>query len=822
MSKRARDMAFRHLNKGVSLIEKGLNEDALEILEQAEEQAMEAESPEILVAVLQTYANLLFSLGKNEEALKRYLAASDILEKNPEYLESDQRSEMFSNMAMVLESQGKQEDAMKKYELAALEYGGLLKREKTDTPIISNAVSTLNNMGALLAEMGKCNEAWNTFQEALDLHETLDPGKTDETEYRRKKRTILANMLNIPPGAFADREEYEEKYTGSLKMYLVQAWDEPAELSRIIASLTDLSITLEKEGQKDAAFLKLEEALEIATGQFDKDSSNADNRKQIIDILRNMSRILESEERSERSLERYDRIAEVSRKLLASMPANKAYQLNLLFSLGITGNLLKESGRNKEAMERLEEALDIAINTLKSDGEEEQTHQAVAPIVEDMLAIIEIEYDPDARLEKYNDLQEKIGALTPESLEMELTHASICNAKGRILADNGSFAQAIDNFQKAFATFETVRHATGDNSGIKDVLENIAQTSFSMGAYDDSLTNYMQLLKNGFSDKGYIDRIEEILVGKEKNSDNTGNLESLKKEYEKILGTRTELLGLVPDEQAKNATRIRVLQEKIADIMLAMEQTTEALQVYEQLHETDKTGTYLPKIVKLLERMKISAGKQEASGKLEVLEFLLSRYNDLLEVNACDVSVLANRASVIEDIGQVLSHRGETEESAYMYNYAIDAYAEMGQLDPENMFLLERTASLHKKIADIAANSGHTEEARDRYDASLERYRELMDRNPSNPAHQLDYAGVLDGMGSLYLDAGLHDKAKQSYENALRSYAAVMESEPGNPAYRTNVTITLENLGYVLELMGRNEDALWMYENSRKIEEGVE
>ncbi|MDG6242909.1 MAG: hypothetical protein QCH31_00745 [Methanolobus sp.] len=822
MSKRARDMAFRQLNKGISLIEKGLNEDALEILGQAEEQAREAESLKILVAVLQTYANLLYSQGRNEEALKRYLAVSDILEKNPEYLPSDQRSEMFSNMAMLLESQGKQEDAMKKYELAALEYKELLKKEKDDTSIISNAVSTLNNMGSLLAEMEEYNEAWNTFQEALKLHETLGSGKTDETKYRHKKRTILANMLNIPPAASAGREEYEEKYKEQLKMYLSEARDEPSELSRIIASLIDLSISMEKEGQEDAAFLKLEEALDIATMQFEKDNNNADTRKQIIDILRNMSRILESEESSDRSLERYDRIAGTSRKLLTSMPANTAYQLNLAFSLGITGNLLKESGRNKEAMERLEEALDITINTLTDDDQDDQTDQAIASIVEDMLAIIEIEYDPDERFEKYNSLEEKIRTLTQKSLEIALTHAYICNSKGRILAEKKAFAEAIDSFQKAFSTYDAVRHATGDNSSIKDVLENIAKANFSMKAYEDSLSNYMQLLKNGFYDTGYIDSIEEILVEKEKNSDKTGNLEKLKKEYEKILGIRTELLGLVPDEQKKNATRIRELQEKTADIMIAMDQTAEALQIYEQLHEADKTGRYLPKIVKLLERMRASAGKEEASGKLEALEFLLSRYNDLLDENTCDVSVLSNRAFVIENIAQVLSQRGEIEESAYMYNHAIDAYAEIGELDPEKIFLLERSASLHKKIADIAANSGNTEEAKNRYDASLETYRKLMDKDPSNPAHQLGYAGVMDGMGSLYLDAGMHDRAKKSYENALRYYAAVMEREPGNPAYRSNVTITLENLAYVLELMGRNEDALWMYENAKKIDEGVE
>src|SRR6056297_616414 len=109
MSKRERDMAVRHLNKGVSLIERGYYEDAQEELSEAELHAKEANAPEILASVLQTYADLLYSNGLENEALTRYYQAVDSLSegKTTFYMNKGQLAGMFSNMASILELKGK-------------------------------------------------------------------------------------------------------------------------------------------------------------------------------------------------------------------------------------------------------------------------------------------------------------------------------------------------------------------------------------------------------------------------------------------------------------------------------------------------------------------------------------------------------------------------------------------------------------------------------------------------------------------------------------------------------------------------------------------
>ena len=820
MSKRARDMAFRHFNKGVSLIEKGLHEDALESLKQAEEQAKGAESPQMLVAVLQTYADLLFSHDRKEEALERYIAASDILEKNPKYMSPEQRASMFSNMATALEESGRKEEARDKYEISAKIYRELIEKEPSNTSHVSNAVSTLNNMGALLAEMSENGDAFRIFEEAFQLHERTAESKKEDAEYQRKRITILENLLNIPIESASGLEE--GRYGQLMEIYLEETRANDITSLDVSTTLQNFAHVLENEGKYDAAFMKLQEALENISTRFDEDPENPVNRKITINILRDMSRLLENEDRSETLLEKYGSILEMSRKLLASMPSNTSYQLNVAFSLDIIGNLLKDAGRIEEAMQRIEESVDIALQVLESEPDDSSSLRAGVSIIEDMLALAELAEDTDTKLNLYRKLEDKIKTVSQESLELGLISAGICHEAGKILAEKGADAEALENFNKAISTYETVRHATGDDSKMNDVLEDIAKTQLSLGLNDDALLSYMKLVKTNPSGRGYIDRIDEILLEKEKKADSTGNVDILKKEYENILEIRTELLGLVPDENRKNAAGIKELQAKIADIMVAMGQTREAIQVYERLQETDTNNTYLPGIVKLLEKLKNSADQQPGTEGLEIFEFLLSKYNKLMEMNGKNDTILANRAAVIENIAYILSEKGEAEESGYMYNYALEAYTGLAGLQPESVFPVERIAALHAKIAELAANQNDTDEARTRYETSLEIYRSLMNANPSNTEHQLDYAGVLDGMGSFFLSTGMHADAKKSYENALKTFAGIMELEPENLTYRSNVTITLQNLGYTLELMGRKEDASWMYENARKIKDGIE
>lgn len=818
MSKRARDMAFRHFNKGVSLIEKGLHEDALETFELAEEQAKEAESPQILVAVLQTYADLLYSHDKKEAALDRYIAASDILEKNPEYMDPEQRASMFSNMGTVLENLERKEEARDKYKTSAQIYRELIEKEPSNTSHISNAVSTLNNMGALLAEMRENDEALERFEEAFKLYEKTSDDEKGDVEYQLKRITILENLLNIPVESTSVMDE--ERYGQLLETYLEETRENNVESSKMPTVLQNFARILENEGKHDAAFMKLQETLEIVSKQFDEDTDEPANRKMLTKLLRDMNRLLENEEQSEKMLEKYGLILEMSRKLLASMPSNTSYQLNVAFSLDIIGNLLKEAGRIEEAMQRIEESVDIALQVLKNELEDSSSLQAGVSIVEDMLALVELTDDIDTKLGFYEKLETKIFTVSQESLEFGLINADICYEIGKIFTEKDAHTEALENFKKALMTFETVTHATGDDSKMNEVLENIARTQLNLGQIDDALSTYIQLIKTGSSDRKYVEKIDDILLEKEKQADNTGNVETLKKEYDNILEIRTELLGLVSDDNEKNVTRIKELQGKIADVMVAMGQNREALQLYEQLQETETA--YLPKIIKLLEKLKVSAGTKQGSEELEILEFLLTRYNKLLEMNGNNVSIHTNRASVIENIAHVLSEKGEIEETGYMCNYALDAYKVLAELEPESIYPIERIAALHARVAELATSQNNSDEAKARYEMSLETYRSLMDVDPSNTAHQLDYAGVLDGIGSFFLSMEMHTDAKKSYENALKTYADIMELEPDNPAYRSNVTITLQNLGYTLELMGRKEDASWMYETARKIDEGIE
>jgi tetratricopeptide (TPR) repeat protein len=819
MSKRARDMAYRHFNKGVSLIEKGQHENALEILKQAAEQAKDADSPQIEVAVLQTYADLLFSQGKKEEALKGYIKAAGIVESEPDYLLPEQRANMFSNMALALENTGRKLEAGDRYTIAAQNYRDLVQKDPSNQSHIANMVSTLNNMGALFAETGKYDRAFDAFEEALGLQEGMDEETPDESSTLQKKKTIRENLLNIPLENASEMEK--EKYEKLLQLYMEEAEKEGENSLKVAAILQNSAHVLEKEGQKDDAFSKLEEALRIASTFIDNEKDEDGGRKISIGILRDMNRLLEAEDDNQKLMDKYGLILDTSRKILTSAPENTSYQLNVAFSLDIIGNLLKDSGDIEGAIRNIEESVDIVVNILQSEVDDNNTIHAAIAIIEDMLALAELKEENGSKLDLYRQLGEKIGKLGQDNLELGLICADMCRETGLILAEEKRYSEALENFKKALSIYETVKHATGDDSKMNEVLKNTAKAQFDLGRYDEALISYMQLIKSGETDREFADKVDSILLELERKADHTGDVDLIGKEYDRILEIRAELLGIVPDQEGRNTGRIKEIQGKKADIMVAMGHLMDALELYEQLQESEDSGRYIPKIIKLLEKMEMSASKEQINKKLETLKFLLSKYNVLAERHPDNIQILVNKASVIDGIAYALSETGETEESGYMCNYALEAYSELAAMEPENMYPVERIAALNTRLAEIAVGAGIANEAEKRFLTSLEAYRNLMDADPCNIEYELDHAGVLDGMGAFFLNAGMYGEAKKSYENALRSYAAIMDQNPENKTYKSYVTITLENLGYVLELMGRKDDANWMYESARRIEEGA-
>jgi tetratricopeptide (TPR) repeat protein len=820
MSKRARDMAYRHFNKGVSLIEKGQHENALEILKQAAEQAKNAESPQIEVAVLQTYADLLFSQGKKDEALERYIKAAAIVESEPDYLLPEQKANMFSNMALALENAGKKMEAGDRYAIAAQNYRDLVQKDPSNQSHISNMVSTLNNMGALFAETGKYEKAFDALEEALELQEKLEAETKEENGDLQKTKTIRDNLLNIPLENASQMER--EKYEKLLHLYTEEAEIEGEKSLRVAGILQSSAHVLEMQGQKDAAFSKLEESLEIASAFIASEDDRDSGRKTSIDILREMNRLLESEEDTGKLMEKYGVILEVSRKILASAPENTSYKLNVAFSLDIIGNLLKDSGDIEGAIRNIKESVDIVVNVLQNEVDDNNVIQATVAIIEDMLVLAGLGDKSESKLELYRQLGDKIEKPGQDNLELGLISADICRETGIILASEKYYSEALESFKKALSIYETVKHATGDDSKMNEVLKNTAKAQFDLGRHDEALISYMQLIKSGETDTDFAERIDSILLELEKKADNIGDVDLISKEYDRILGIRTELLGIIPDPEGKNTGRIKEIQGKKADIMVAIGQLTDALGLYEQLQEDEKSGRYIPKIINLLEKMEMSASKEQIDKKLEILEFLLSKYNVLAEKHPDNIQILVNKASVIDGIAYALSEKGETEESGYMCNYALEAYSELASLEPENVFPVERIAALNSRLAEIAVGSGIANEAEKKFLTSLETYRNLMQADPSNIEYKLDHAGVLDGMGAFFLNAGMYSEAKKGYENSLRSYAAIMDQNPENKTYRSYVRITLENLGYVLELMGRKDDANWMYESAKRIDEDNE
>ena len=176
MSKNLRGKAWQHLQKADSQLQRGQYTDALATLAKAEQLARKAEAPDILSAVLGTTANVLQSKGMFDKSLKLHTVALDIQEK-----------------------------------LA-----------KIDPFFNTWVATTLNNLGALLSDMGRPEEALSRYQKSLGIY-------TEPMQYltiKAKARAII-NIIQLVSGCAQEDTNIIQKSKYLKKVHDVYKQHEP-------------------------------------------------------------------------------------------------------------------------------------------------------------------------------------------------------------------------------------------------------------------------------------------------------------------------------------------------------------------------------------------------------------------------------------------------------------------------------------------------------------------------------------------------------------------------------------------------------------------
>ena len=161
MSENLKGEAWQHIEKANSQFNRGQYTDALATLAKAEQLARKTKAQDVLSAVYGTKAIVLQSKGMFDEALNLHTSALNIQEElakiDPFF--NTWVATTLNNLGTLLKNMGRPEDAKTRYERALKMREELLATDPQSSVYQSWVAGTLNNLGALLKNMGSTKGA---------------------------------------------------------------------------------------------------------------------------------------------------------------------------------------------------------------------------------------------------------------------------------------------------------------------------------------------------------------------------------------------------------------------------------------------------------------------------------------------------------------------------------------------------------------------------------------------------------------------------------------------------------------------------------------
>jgi serine/threonine-protein kinase len=366
------------------------------------------------------------------------------------------RADSLNDLAIVLQEQGKYEEARVRHDRA------LELRKKVLGPEHYFVVSSLNNLGTVLGALGKYEEARVAYSNALELREKL---------LGREHPLVALSYSNLGT-AYLELGRYKEAHALFEHALDVREKTLGREHPDLASSLNNVGIALHKMGQYEKARNLHARALAIrekALGPAHPDVANSLNS--LGGALQGMGRYEEARARQERALA-------IREKVLGPEHPDVASSLNDL------GQVLRAMGRYAEAKARLERAVAIQRKALEPGHPDLATSLHV---LGDVLRAVGRNEEARTRYEDALALREK--ALGPEHPSV----AESLDGLGRTLLRLGRLGEAERSLERARAIWE--KRPSPEPRGYAEGLLGQGELLLARGRPAEALPKLEQALK---------------------------------------------------------------------------------------------------------------------------------------------------------------------------------------------------------------------------------------------------------------------------------------------------------------------------------------
>ncbi len=262
-----------------------------------------------------------------------------------------ERARHQNNLGLMLSELGRREEALKATQEAVELYRALA--QSNPDAFQPDLAMSLNNLGLGLSELGNREEALKATQEAVELRRALAQSNPDAFQ---PDLAMSLNNLGAMLSELGRREEALKATQEAVELYRALAQSNPDAFQPDLAgSLNNLGARLSELGRREKALKAMQEAVELyrALAQSNPDAFQPDLAMSLNNLGLGLSELGNREEALKATQEAVE-----LRRALAQRHAD-AFQPDLAMSLNNLGLMLRELGRREETLAAFEEALDM-------------------------------------------------------------------------------------------------------------------------------------------------------------------------------------------------------------------------------------------------------------------------------------------------------------------------------------------------------------------------------------------------------------------------------------------------------------------------------
>ncbi|MFF7895180.1 tetratricopeptide repeat protein [Streptomyces sp. NPDC007907] len=346
----------------------------------------------------------------------------------------------------------------------------------------------MNNLGSMLRERFGISGTVTDLEEAIEImQEALDSSSADDP-----RRPALLNNLGTMLADVGRREEALEAASQAVAIRQRLAATNPDAYEADLAmSLNNLGTMLADVGRREEALEAASQAVAIRQrlAATNPDAYEAD----LAMSLNNLGTMLADVGRREEALEAASQAVAIRQRLAATNP--DAYEADLAMSLNNLGTMLADVGRREEALEAASQAVAIRQRLAATNPDAYEADLAMSlNNLGTMLADVGRREEALEAASQAVAIRQRLAATNPDAYEADLA-MSLNNLGNRLLAA-GRHNEALSVIQEALSVYRRLetRNLAGHESDFVASLSNHAGAFMALGDTEKAIDLYRQAL----------------------------------------------------------------------------------------------------------------------------------------------------------------------------------------------------------------------------------------------------------------------------------------------------------------------------------------